>query len=66
MDWGANVERAKKVASIREIRRDAKARIAEAKVAIYQLEYLKQLYPSIDEILDSDYEELTFKEKSGY
>ena len=62
LDWGHNQERAKKVASIREIRKNASERIAEAKVAVYQLEYLKQLYPSLEEILDTDYEELSFRE----
>lgn len=61
LDWGYSVERAKKVDSIRDIRKNAQERIAEAKVATYQLEYLKALYPSLEDILDTDYKELTFK-----
>ena len=61
LDWGHSIERTKKVASIREIRKNAQERIAEAKVATYQLEYLKALYPSLEDILDTDYKELTFK-----
>lgn len=63
LDWGKNKERAKKVASIREIRKAASEKIAEAKVAVYQLEYLKQLYPSLEDILETDYEDLTFDSK---
>ena len=61
--WGSNVKREKKVASIREIRAEAKARIEEAKYAIYQLEYLRALVPGIDEILATDYHDLHFDGK---
>lgn len=60
LDWGWNQERKKKVASIRAIREDAQHRIAEAKVAIYQLNYLLELYPSLEEILDTNYNDLDF------
>lgn len=63
LDWGASQERAKKVESIRLIRADAKNRIEEAKVAIYQLEYLKNLYPALDDVLSSDYREVKFDGK---
>ncbi len=55
------MERQKKVASIREIRNDTKNRIAEAKVAVYQLEYLRKLYPVLDDVLETNYNEITFK-----
>lgn len=61
LDWGNNYEREKKVKSIREIRKDAKERIEQAKIAVYQLEYLKALYPALDDVLETDYKELTFK-----
>ncbi len=64
LDWGSNVERQKKVASIREIRADAKARIEQAKSAVYQLEYLKNLFPAIDDILETDYKDLDFEKTS--
>lgn len=64
LDWGHSVERAKKVASIREIRADARQRIEEAKVASYQLEYLKALFPSIDEILETDFSDLQISSSS--
>lgn len=61
LDWGNSIERAKKVQSIREIRQDAKERIAAANVAIYQLEYLKALYPALEDVLDTNYNDLNFK-----
>lgn len=60
LDWGNSVERAKKVASIREIRRSTAARIEEAKVATYQLQYLLQLYPSLQDVIDCDFGELDY------
>ena len=60
LDWGSNHERAKKVASIREIRAEAKRRIEEAKIATYQLEYLKQLYPSLEDVIETNFSDLEF------
>lgn len=60
LDWGANVERQKKVASIRDIRADAQRRIEEAKLAVYQLNYLLTLYPQLEDILETDYKDLNF------
>lgn len=60
LEWGHNIQREKKVASIRDIRADAKARIQESKEAIYQLEYIKFLYPALDDILDTDFKDLNF------
>ena len=60
LDWGANQQREKKVASIREIRAEAKRRIEEAKIATYQLEYLKELFPALDDILQTEYTELNY------
>ncbi len=52
----------KKVKSIREIRADAKNRIEEAKIATYQLEYLKTMFPAIEDILETDYKDLSLSE----
>lgn len=52
-----------KVNTIREIRKDAEDRIAQAKAAIYQLEYLKKLYPQLEEIIGTDYNDLDFSSK---
>ena len=50
----------KAVDSIREIREETKKRIKEAKVAVYQLEYLRKIIPGIDDILSTDYRDLHF------
>lgn len=60
LDWGCNIERAKKVASIRSIRANAAQKIEMAKIASYQLEYLRTLFPVIDDILDTEYKELDY------
>ncbi len=60
LDWGNSKKRNEKVASIREIRADATKRIEEAKVAVYQLEYIRTLFPGIDDILATDYKDLHF------
>ena len=60
LEWGHNVQREKKIASVRAIRADAQKRIEEAKIATYELEYLRTLYPALDDILETDYKELNF------
>lgn len=60
LEWGHNVQREKKIASVRAIRADAQKRIEEAKIATYQLEYLRTLYPALDDILETDYKDLNF------
>lgn len=59
LNWGYSQQRMKKVASIREIRADAKARIEEAKLAAYQLAYLIQLYPELEDVIQMDFREVT-------
>lgn len=66
LDWGDNQARKRKVASLNVIRTSAKERIAEAKIATYQLDYLLLLYPSLEDILDTEeYDELDYSDK-GY
>ena len=60
LEWGSNIQRQKKVSSIRDIRADTKSRIQEAKEAVYQIEYLRALYPALDDVLEADYKELKF------
>lgn len=60
LDWGYNVQRQKKVASIRLIRSEATRRITEAKEAVYQLEYIRTLIPGIDDLLSTDYKEIDY------
>jgi hypothetical protein len=58
LDWGHNQERAKKVLSIREIRKEAAEAIAKSKEAQYQLEYAIRMFPGLEDFLETDYREL--------
>ena len=60
-NWGNNKNRKEEIRKIREIRASAKERIEEAKLAVYQLEYLKQLYPELQDVLETDYKDLDYK-----
>lgn len=61
LSWGHNAARRKKVASLIDIRRETKRAIEKAKIAEYELNYLKELYPVVEDILDDgfDSEEVT-------
>lgn len=66
LDWGRSAKRAEKVASIRQIRSEAKA-IAERHIqAKYQLEYLLAMFPALEEVLDTEYGELPSLELSHF
>lgn len=58
LDWGDSVSRAQKVKSIREIKKDAAAIIAQCKEAQYQLDYLLKMFPSLEDFLETDYRDL--------
>lgn len=58
LDWGNSVERAKKVASIREIRKATQQMIERNMEAKYQLEYLLSMFPNLQDIIETDYNEL--------
>lgn len=58
LDWGSDKKRLKKVQDIREIRKSAKEQIEAAKEAQYQLQYLFQLYPALEDIIDCEFSEL--------
>ena len=58
LDWGYSIQRMNKVATLKDIRKDTKKKIKQAKEAEYKLEYLLKLYPSLREILEYDYSEL--------
>lgn len=58
LSWGESVERAKKVASIRELRKNTADQLEAANFAKYQLEYLLGLYPQLQEVLDVEYKDL--------
>ena len=58
LDWGNSSERANKVKSIREIRKDAKAIVEKNKEAQYQLAYLLNLFPNLSDIIDCEFNQL--------
>ena len=64
LDWGYSRERLKKVKSIREIRRDAKAMVEKNKEAQYQLAYLLELFPNLADVIECDFNSLPAVEVS--
>lgn len=58
LNWGCNVERAKKVASIRDIRKAAKEMAERNLEAKYQLQYLLELFPNLQDVIETDYKQL--------
>lgn len=58
LSWGDNVARKKKVASLVQIKKETKRAIEEAKTAQYQLEYLKTLFPTLEDIIETDFRSL--------
>lgn len=58
LDWGYAYERLKKVKSIREIRKDAKAMVEKNKESQYQLAYLLELFPALQDIIECEYKQL--------
>lgn len=58
LDWGSDQKRLKKVQDIREIRRNAREQIEIAKEAQYQLQYLFQLYPALEDVIECEFSEL--------
>lgn len=58
LDWGKSYKREEKVASIRSIRASATLMVQKNLEAKYQLEYLLQLFPTLNDVIDSEYETL--------
>lgn len=65
LDWGHNQERLKKVKSIREIRKDAKAIVEKNKEAQYQLAYLLELFPNLSDVIECEFNQLPVIEVSA-
>lgn len=69
LDWGWSQERLKKVKSIREIRKDARAMVEKNKEAQYQLAYLLEIFPNLQDVIECEFKQLPpidVKELSGY
>jgi len=64
LDWGYAVKRMDKVKSIRDIRRDAKAIVEKNKEAQYQLAYLLNLFPNLQDVIDEEFSRLPVIEVS--
>lgn len=58
LDWGSNVQREKKVASIRDIRKAAKEMVEKHMNSEYQLAYLLKLFPNLEDIIDAEFNTL--------
>ena len=55
---GKDKKQAEKAVRIKQIRKEVQERLERYKMAEYQLEYLKQLYPVLDDVLESEYSDL--------
>lgn len=58
LDWGYDTRRLNKVKSIREIRKDAEAMVEKNKESQYQLAYLLNLFPNLQDIIDTEFNQL--------
>lgn len=58
LDWGYSWQREKKVASIRDIRKAAKEMVERNLEAKYQLAYLIELFPALENIIETDFKQL--------
>lgn len=64
LTYGNSKTREKKVSSLIEIKKQLKDTIMQYKNIEYQLDYLKVLYPGIDDVLETSYSDLTINELS--
>lgn len=58
LSWGNNQERKKKVASLIALKKEKAEEIEKIKGAEYQLSYLLELYPTLQEVIDAEFKEL--------
>ena len=58
LSWGDNQERKKKIESLNVLKKESKERIEELKWSEYQLEYLLELYPTLSDVIDTEFSEL--------
>lgn len=58
LSWGNNKERQKKVASLNELKKKTAEEIERIKIAEYQLAYLLELYPALQDVIDTEFSEL--------
>lgn len=58
LDWGYSTKRMDKVKSIREIRKDAQSIVEKNKESQYQLSYLLNLFPNLNDVIDAEFSQL--------
>lgn len=58
LEWGHSQERAKKVESLIDLRRETKAALEKSYESRYQLAYLLELYPGLQDVLDTEFSDL--------
>ena len=58
LSWGNNQERQKKVASLTLLKKEKAEEIEKIKGAEYQLAYLLELYPALQDVIDAEFKEL--------
>ena len=59
LSWGNNKERKKKVENLNVLRKEAKEQIEKLKWAEYQLAYLLELYPTLQDVIDAEFNEVS-------
>jgi len=64
LDWGHSIKRYETEVKIRELRRETKEKLEKAKQAEYQLAYLIELYPELEEIIETEYKDLIYVKPS--
>lgn len=58
LDYGNSRERKSRITTIRQVRAEAKTKIEKLKWAEYQLTYLLSLYPTLQDVIETEYSEL--------
>jgi hypothetical protein len=58
LNWGHSQERMKKVKSLITLRKEAKEMLGKYKEAEYQLAYLLELYPALQDVIDCEFNQL--------
>lgn len=64
LDWGYAIKRMDKVKAIRDIRKDAQAIVEKNKESQYQLAYLLNLFPNLEDVIDAEFSQLPVIEVS--
>ena len=64
LDWGYSIKRMDKVKAIRDIRKDARAIVEKNKESQYQLAYLLNLFPNLEDVVDAEFSQLPVIEVS--